>query len=257
MFSIQQSLSNIRQRFERKITLPFFNRMSAYFTRHADNSRQRLYSKDEWQAKTVDDFKNWLSTLPDLPFEEELNNLDACDLYTVLQEFTALRQEIKLQNREQNKAVRTLNTFMETYQQSEKTLRDTSAQISLLEENVRLTCEKKMILLFLDVRDALTRGLQSGRLIAAQRQWLRRPPKGIESVVQGYEMALRRFDRALIQADIKPLSTVGKPFNPQLMQAVGKASDSTTGQGIVTQEILSGYIRNDEVIRTAEVIVNM
>jgi len=257
MFSIQQSLSNIRQRFERKITLPIFHRMSAYFTRHADNSRQRLYSKDEWRAKTVDDFKNWLSTLPDLPFEEELANLDACDLYTVLQEFTALRQEIKLQNREQNKAVRTLNTFMETYQQSEKTLRDTSAQISLLEENIRLTCEKKMILLFLDVRDALTRGLQSGRLIAAQRQWLRRPPKGIESVVQGYEMALRRFDRALIQTDIKPLPTVGKPFNPQLMQAMGKASDPTIGQGIVTQEILSGYIRNDEVIRTAEVIVNM
>lgn len=257
MFSLRKTCVRLRQRLIRQITLPFFQRLANFFTRHAEKRRHRIYTADEWRAKALDDFKEWLTGLPDLALEEQLSDLDACDLYTVLREFTALRQEIKLQNREQNKSVRTLTAFMESYQQSEKTLRDTNAQIHLLEEKIRLSCEKKLILLFLDVRDALARGLQSGREITMQRRWLRPPPKGFESIVEGYEMALRRFDRALNQAGVKPLATVGEPFNPQLMRAVGKSADNTVSQEVVTQEILSGYVRNDEVIRTAEVIVNM
>ena len=50
---------------------------------------------ENWKQKALVDFKNWLDDLPDTQPVAEDPHMDACDLYTLLSEFSALRQEIR------------------------------------------------------------------------------------------------------------------------------------------------------------------
>jgi len=109
---------------------------------------------------------------------------------------------------------------------------------------------------FLDVRDGLIRGLESAKATAATKRLFIRPPQGIEGIVNGYEMALRRFDRALSYFGISLVDALGRPFDPATMRAVGQGSDLNKKTGIVIEEQVGGFVRRNEVIRTAEVIVN-
>ena len=128
--------------------------------------------------------------------------------------------------------------------------------MSELEENIRKSCEKRTVLPFLEVRDALARGLGASKTIAASKSFFRPAPKGIESVAEGYEMALRRMDRAMASVNIIPVETVGNRFDPKTMKAVDKKGVSGMEKGMVVEELLTGFVRGQEVLRTAEVVVS-
>jgi molecular chaperone GrpE len=54
---------------------------------------------------------------------------------------------------------------------------------------------------------------------------------------------------------IRPFQSVGKPFDPSLHEAVATQPASEDGQGIVVQEVRRGYLWDDELLRTARVVV--
>ena len=210
----------------------------------------------KWKEKVMEDFKAWMTDLPEeMPIDRKVD-MDSCDLYTLLMEFTALRQEIKFQNREQNNTLRMQQSFIDSLKETLKLLKDRTSKLESLEERIRLSSEKKTVLPFLDIRDGLIRGLKAAKAAAASRRLFIRPPRGIEGIVEGYEMALRRFDRALTYVGITPVTALDQPFDPATMRAVGQGSDLQKEAGIVIEEQVGGFVRQDEVIRTAEVIVN-
>jgi molecular chaperone GrpE (heat shock protein) len=210
----------------------------------------------KWKEKVLEDFKAWMTDLPEeMPIDRKVD-MDSCDLYTLLMEFTALRQEIKFQNREQNNTLRIQQSFIDSLKETLKLLKDRTSKLETLEERIRLASEKKAVLPFLDIRDGLIRGLKAAKAAAATRRLFVRPPRGIEGIVEGYEMVLRRFDRALTYVGITPVTALGRPFDPATMRAVGQGSDLQKEAGIVIEEQVGGFVRQDEVIRTAEVIVN-
>ena len=210
----------------------------------------------KWKEKVMEDFKAWMTELPEeMPIDQKVD-MDSCDLYTLLMEFTALRQEIKFQNREQNNTLRIQQSFIDSLKETLKLLKNRTSKLETLEERIRLASEKKAVLPFLDIRDGLIRGLKAAKTAAATRRLFVRPPQGIEGIVEGYEMALRRFDRALNYVGITPVTALGRPFDPATMRAVGQGNDPQKETGIVIEEQVGGFVRQDEVIRTAEVIVN-
>lgn len=210
---------------------------------------------DAWKEKALDDFSAWLTTLPDAR-PGEAPGLEACDLYTLLTEFAALRQEIKLQNRQQRTALRDQAALVERYQSIGEQLEARIARLDQVHDALRRDIEVKAALPFLDVRDALVRGETAARAAARARGFWRRPPKGIDAVVEGYAMGLRRFDRSLNHLGVKPIATVNHPFDAACMRAVEKRFDADKKEGVVLEEILGGFMRNGEVLRTAEVVVN-
>jgi molecular chaperone GrpE (heat shock protein) len=227
------------------------------------SARIKAYESDtaevpasKWKEKVMEDFKAWMTELPEeMPIDRKVD-MDSCDLYTLLMEFTALRQEIKFQNREQNNTLRIQQSFIDSLKETLKLLKDRTSKLETLEQRIRLTSEKKAVLPFLDIRDGLIRGLKAAKAAAATRRLFVRPPQGIEGIVEGYEMALRRFDRALTYVEITPVTALGRPFDPATMRAVGQGNDPQKETGIVIEEQVGGFVRQDEVIRTAEVIVN-
>ncbi len=210
----------------------------------------------KWKEKVLEDFQAWMTELPEeMPIDRKVD-MDSCDLYTLLMEFTALRQEIKFQNREQNNTLRIQQFFIDSLKETLKLLKDRTSKLEKLEERIRMASEKKAILPFLDIRDGLIRGLKAAKAAAASKRLFVRPPRGIEGIVEGYEMAMRRFDRALTYVGITPVTALGRPFDPATMRAVGQGNDPQKEAGIVIEEQVGGFVRQDEVIRTAEVIVN-
>jgi molecular chaperone GrpE len=234
--------------------------------------------REDWKQKALDDFESWLADLPDTPPGASGTEVEACDLYTLLSEFSALRQEIRMQNREQHRtmgaleglsadiraAVRDVDGMRGGALQAIQAVEDLSRELRVsveemrrqVAEAVRRESEKQTVRPFLDIRDALIRGRQASRDIALKRGFFKRPPKEMASVIEAYDMALRRFDRALSAVGIHPFNAAGKPFDPATMRAVETCRRPDVGKGHVAVETLCGFVRGDEVIRTAEVVVN-
>ncbi|MFO8085911.1 MAG: nucleotide exchange factor GrpE [Desulfobacterales bacterium] len=209
----------------------------------------------DWKLEALEDFRQWLAEIPDTKPASEAASLDSCDLFTLLSEFSALRQEIRVQNRQQAKSLSNIEDAAIVFQDAAQLFKSKSQQLDMFHENIRLACEKQSAVNFFDVRDALVRGKSAIEKIVENKSLFRPLPKGMDGVMEGYEMAIRRMDKALAALNIQPVKTVGEPFDPKTMKAIGKKAGSELGSGIVIEEVSGGFIRNDEIIKTAHVIV--
>lgn len=247
----------LRDFIDRKLTIPFMTWAVRFCsTKMGNRTETDDRSLPDWKKNAVKDFKFWLEDLPDISSDGQAIAPESVDLYTLLSEFTALRQEIKMQNREQNKSLQTLESFIDTYRDAANLFNEKAKDLPELEERIRTATEKRTVTPFLDMRDALVRGLKSSQEVADAKGIFKSAPKGIEGIVEGYEMAIRRFDRALELAGIHPVEAIGKPFDPKTMKAVDKRTVPDKDKGLVVDEQLSGFVRKDEILRFAEVVVN-
>jgi molecular chaperone GrpE (heat shock protein) len=72
-------------------------------------------------------------------------------------------------------------------------------------------------------------------------------------MADGYTMSLRRVERALEAAGILAIPTVGRAFDPELMEVVEVTDGGPSGT--VVEEVRRGYTRNGAVVRFALVKV--
>jgi molecular chaperone GrpE len=76
-----------------------------------------------------------------------------------------------------------------------------------------------------------------------------------EALIAGYTMTLQRLDRALAEHGLEPIPAVGRPFDPELMEAVEAAAGGGRPAGEVLAEVRRGYRLNGRVFRYALVRV--
>jgi molecular chaperone GrpE len=74
--------------------------------------------------------------------------------------------------------------------------------------------------------------------------------------VAGVELIFGKLRRTLEQSGLKPFESVGKPFNPELHDALLQVPREDVPHHTVVEEIDRGYQLNDRVIRHARVIVS-
>jgi molecular chaperone GrpE len=77
-----------------------------------------------------------------------------------------------------------------------------------------------------------------------------------ESLAKGVDMIHRQLLQLLEQEGLKPMETVGQPFNPELHEAVMRVESDEHEEGTVVEELQRGYILKDRVIRPAMVKVS-
>ncbi len=76
------------------------------------------------------------------------------------------------------------------------------------------------------------------------------------SILQGVTMVRRQFLTVLESMGVEQIPTVGALFSPELHEAVAaEVTDDPEKNGIVTEEILSGYRTRERVLRPAKVKV--
>ena len=211
-----------------------------------------------WKTKALDDFKAWLSEVPDQAPPALSVTPDTCDLYTLLSEFTALKQEIKMQNREQHRTLKALDqitAMTDAYGEIMDHFNEKTRQIAALEHNIRVETEKRTVLYFLDIRDSLVRGRAACPAPVSKKGFFQRTPKNMDNIRDGYDMAIRKFDASLALLDIQPIASTGAVFDPMIMKALESRAAEGMEKGTVVETVSGGFRRGDEILRYAQVIV--
>jgi molecular chaperone GrpE len=189
--------------------------------------------------------------------ETDADGQDAPDLFSLLAELAALKNEVKLESRQVKGALDEFRGLFDT-------LRETGARLADEQER---RCEqsraadregwKDTLLSLLELRDRL----QAGHDQAAgfRPGWLARRGRAaqqVASLAEGMAMNLRRLDETLARRGLRRLAAVGHPFDPQTMHAAELARDPARPNGQVVAELRPGWLLHDQLLRAAEVVVN-
>lgn len=77
-----------------------------------------------------------------------------------------------------------------------------------------------------------------------------------KALKEGFGLIQQKLQRVLTAMGVKPMESKGRPFDPELHEAISKAPAPQEGlKGGVIEVIENGYTMNDKVIRYAKVIV--
>lgn len=73
--------------------------------------------------------------------------------------------------------------------------------------------------------------------------------------VQGMNKIYKQFQTVIADIGVTPIDAVGKPFDPNLHNAVMHVDDDAAGDNVVVEELQKGYMYKDLVIRHSMVKV--
>ncbi len=253
---------------------------------------------DSWpeQEQMLNRLREWLDTtraeveqLSDEDVNEIAADVRVVGLYDVIEAFTALRQEVKLQT----KSSRTVQSSADSAITSLETAID---RFNSIETDERAAARKAVVPLVNTIAE-LSESVQRGRTViqrAAERiadetrsrfltwldeetrreawwrRWINKPFRRAlehrweqqvqeiheplcESLVDGYRLIQQRLDRAMLEHEIRRIDCIGRTVDPHCMTVVGLEENSGRPKGIVVEEVRPGYYWKTEVVRYAEV----
>ena len=73
--------------------------------------------------------------------------------------------------------------------------------------------------------------------------------------VSGMDMVYKQLVKALADMGVEPIEAIGKPFDPNLHNAVMHVEDENLGENTVAQEFQKGYLYHESVVRHSMVQV--
>lgn len=76
-----------------------------------------------------------------------------------------------------------------------------------------------------------------------------------ESLKQGIELVVKQISDIFKKFGVEEIETCGKPFDPELHEAVSMVQDESLGEKIIKEEFRKGYKIGTKVIRHAMVVV--
>ena len=213
---------------------------------------------------------------------------DAVGLWEVVCEFTALRQEVKLQTKSSRALEEQAGAAVQALHEALARLRQIEADQSRAAEQAAAPLVEAMA----DLDEALQRGqtaLESARLrlmdlwtidlprqlgavAAAQSGWRRWLCRGwhravgklvqetadkqrqvVGSLADGYLLVRGRLERAMAREGLERIRCLGQPVDPHAMTVVEASEMPGQPAGMVLEELRPGYCWKGRVLRFAEV----
>lgn len=80
-------------------------------------------------------------------------------------------------------------------------------------------------------------------------------PGTAESFQAGVNMILQQLKRVLTDAGLQEIDARGKPFDPNLHEAIAQQPSDTIPEGYVLQQVRKGYRLHERLLRPASVVV--
>ncbi|CAM4266362.1 nucleotide exchange factor GrpE [Paenibacillus tarimensis] len=77
-----------------------------------------------------------------------------------------------------------------------------------------------------------------------------------DALSKGVDMIFRQMAQLLEQEGLRPMESVGQPFNPEFHQAVMTVESDEYEEGTVVEELQKGYMLKEKVLRPAMVKVS-
>ena len=213
---------------------------------------------DSLKQALIDRFRGYLDMAQD--GEEPPDDPgETADLFSVLVEVAALRSEVRRESRLVKEALEQFRGVFDTLQASQATLQRELDRARTETRDQAQSALRPLLLDVIDLRDRLVAALKLSA--AARPRWRdrlwRRDRSGVAAWQEGLRMTLRRLDQVLLDRRVVATQLAGLPFDPRLARAIGTAADSSmAAEGTVIEEVRAGFLWDDQVLRTAEVIVS-
>ena len=182
------------------------------------------------------------------------------DLSTLLGEMAGLRSEVKAESRHFKTTLDTLSETLATLQTDNKALTDELVTHNERLEQMRSETLRAVLLDIVDIYDRLTVGfgvLQNYHPVSSLFNHSKKQDvRFIKSFKEGQSMTLKRFEQLLQRYNVHAINCVGKQLDPRTMTAVEITHNPKLDNGIVIEELLKGFLFEENVLRLAEVKVN-
>jgi len=141
-----------------------------------------------------------------------------------------------------------------------KTLKEEKIRVLAEMENLRKRFDREKIdsIKYGSVnfaRDILSPGDNLERALSAINQE-EEHPQSIKNLIEGLLMVKKELSTALEKNGITKIESIDKKFDPNLHQAMMEIENSDLEEGIVVQEIQTGYMMHDRLLRPAMVGVS-
>lgn len=180
------------------------------------------------------------------------------DLALLFSEMSVLRNEVRVEARQFKTALDDMRALTELLGEQNRRLARDLERAREAEGSAQRQTERRMLLEMLDVRDRIATAMG---VVDAYRPGLlaRLAPtetKLAQGLREGIALTLRRLDEVLVERRVRAIEAVGGRLDPNTMRAVGVEFDAQRQPGEVLSEARRGYMRDDELLRLAEVIVN-
>lgn len=211
------------------------------------------------QEQLLSRFRDYLASVGAESAEGESRDTPAepPDLFTLLAELAALKNEVKIESRQVKTA---LDQFRELFDALKQDNTRLEQQLAVQAERCReqqQERERALLLELLELRDRLQAGHAQARRYSPG--WLARRGGAqtfVAGMAEGMEMNLGRLDAILGRRRVQSIASLGEPFDPHTMQAVDVEHDPGLAEGEVVGELRPGYWHENHLLRAAEVIVN-
>jgi len=212
-----------------------------------DNIKQALLSR----------FSAYLDAAEDEP-EPPDDPGATTDLYSVFVEVAGLRSEVRTESRLVKEALDQFRDVFDLLRTSQAAVQQELDRARTESRDRERAALRPLLLDVIDLRDRLVAAL---KLVAVTRPgWFdrlfRRSAPGGAAWQEGLRMIVRRLDQVLLDRGIVATQLVGGPFDPRRARVVATAPDSSVAEGTVIEEVRTGFLWDDQVLRTAEVIVS-
>ena len=148
----------------------------------------------------------------------------------------------------------------ERLQEEIRTLKEDKIRVLAEMENLRKRFDREKIDLIKYgsvnfARDILSPGDNLERALSAINQE-EDHPQSIKNLIEGLKMVQKEFSSALEKNGISKINSMNEKFDPNLHQAMMEVERDDLDEGIVVQEIQTGYMMHDRLLRPAMVGVS-
>ena len=148
----------------------------------------------------------------------------------------------------------------ERLQEEVRTLKEDKIRVLAEMENLRKRFDREKIdsIKYGSVnfaRDILSPGDNLERALSAINQE-EDHPQSIKNLIEGLKMVQKEFSSALEKNGISKINSINEKFDPNLHQAMMEVERDDLDEGIVVQEIQTGYTMHDRLLRPAMVGVS-
>ena len=212
---------------------------------------------DSIKEKLLDRFRAYLDTV-DGELAPPDQTEEGKDLFSVFVELAALRSEVRTESRLVKEALDQFRCVFDTLQASHGAMEQELKRAQAEAREQSRAVLRPLLLDVIDIRDRLVAGLKLPQASPTRwrvRFWRRNAPE-VDTWREGVRMTLRRVDQFLSARRIAPVELVGRPFDPRLGCVVGTARNASVADGTVIDEVRTGFLWEDELLRPAEVIVS-
>ena len=166
----------------------------------------------------------------------------------------------ELQNTAESTEEETIEDEEEKLQEEIRTLKEDKIRVLAEMENLRKRFDREKIdsIKYGSVnfaRDILSPGDNLERALSAINQE-EDHPQSIKNLIEGLKMVQKEFSSALEKNGISKIKSMNEKFDPNLHQAMMEVERDDLDEGIVVQEIQTGFMMHDRLLRPAMVGVS-